>query len=412
MRQMLVFLFLTLACTAGAVAPASAQLTRHAQDLASFEATLDEAFEKSPDFVGLGVAVVRDGRAEFMKTWGVREAGGREPVTPDTVFRLASVSKGFAATLAAMEIADGRFSLTDKVSASVPQFRLPSRKETDAVTVEHILSHRVGLPPFAYDNLLEAGTAPLEILNRYKSVRLVCPVGSCYTYQNASFDMIGTVIEKATGESFAQRLKERIFDPLGMKSASVGLSGLRATGNWARPHILKDGAWVPTPVKDAYYHVPAAAGVNASLSDLAVWLGAQTGERPDVVPEPVLETLRAPRIKTPAETRRQAALHMPVSDTGYGLGWRVMTYGGTRVIAHSGSVEGYLIQIAYIPERKSGIAILSNTRGARAAKILPTWLDMELGQPQQDWLRLADLEAAPSNNLSTPLIFTNQSAGQ
>jgi beta-lactamase class C len=385
------FLAALLSLAALVFAPAaSAQLSKEAQDLRAFGAELDRV-SQAPDFVGLAVTVVKDGNVWMTKTYGVREAGKPDPITPDTVFRVASVSKGFAATLASIEEHEGHFNYSDPIVNAVPAFRMKSKEQTNAITVEDILSHRAGLPPFAYDDLLEAGMAPMEILAKYASVRPSCPVGQCYGYQNSAFNMVANVIERSTGESYVARLKRRIFDPLGMKTASTGSAGLVATGNWARPHVRKGDVWVAAPTKEPYYLLPAAAGVNASITDLGKWLIAQTGNRPDILPTAVLEDLRTPRINTAAETRRQIALKMPVTKSGYGLGWRISTYAGHTLVQHSGSVEGYIAHVAYLPERRTGIALLSNSRGGRAPKIIPMWLDYELGLPKTDWMRLNEI---------------------
>ncbi len=385
------FLFAFLVFVAGIAAPVgSAQMTPEAQSLHDFERVLERA-SQAPDFVGLAVAVVREGQPVLIKTYGEREIGTRQPITPDTVFRLASLSKGFASTLAALEVRDHHFAWNDPVHASVPELRLRSTKDTDALTIEHILSHRTGLPPFAYDNLLEAGTAPLEIIQRYGGVRLICPVGDCYAYQNSTYNLIAPIIEAVTGETYTDRLKNRLLDPLGMRSTSLGSQGLIASGDWAMPHIRRGGVYSAVPVKEAYYRLPAAAGVNSSINDMAKWLAAMTGDRPDVVPPSVLEDLRATRTNTPADLRRHRAQKLPTTKTSYGLGWRNYDYAGHDVVAHSGSVQGYSAQIAYLPKRRAGIVILSNTRGARTAKLVPTWLDHELGLPKGDWLQLDDI---------------------
>ncbi len=375
--------------------PASAQLTREAQALNAFAAKLDQA-STAPDFVGFAVAVVRDGRVSLVRTYGVRELGRPEKVTPDTVFRIASLSKGFAGAITALEVKDGDIKLSDPISRTSPQFRLRTPKDTAAVTVEDVLAHRTGLPPFAYDNLLEAGVAPLEILGKYSGVRLTCAVGGCYTYQNSAFNMIEQAIQAAAGKPYTDAVHERLIQPLGLKSMSFGLDGLKATGDWARPHIRRDGGWRPVDVKQPYYAVPAAGGMNASITDLALWVNAQMGARPDVLPADVVTEMTRPRVSTPAETNRQRSIKTPVTETHYGLGWRTFKWSGHNLVTHSGGVEGYFANIAYLPERKSGIVILSNTRGARAGKILPTWLDYELGLEPQDWFQLEELAIATS----------------
>jgi beta-lactamase class C len=374
-------------------ATASAQLTKEAQALRVFAAELDDA-AKAPDFVGLAVAVVKKGKVDLMRTYGVREAGGNEKVTPDTVFRLASLSKGFASTLAALEQNDGKLNLQTPVVTLVPEFKLKRPGDAARVTFEDVLAQRTGLPPYAYDNLLEAGTPPKQILSQYAKVKQTCAPGECFTYQNVAFNMIATQIEKATGKSYGAELRDRILAPLGMKTASTGLYELTATGNWARPHKRVGDGWASVPVTDYYYKVPAAGGVNASITDLSKWLIAQMGHRTDVLPVKVLDYVHTKRIATPPETSRQRSLKTPVTETSYGLGWRRYTYAGHQLLTHSGSVEGYIAQIAWLPAQDAGIVILSNTRGSRAAKILPTWLDYQLGLEKTDWFRLQEITQA------------------
>ena len=146
--------------------------------------------------------------------------------------------------------------------------------------------------------------------------------------------------------------------------------------------------------------MPAAGGINASITDLSKWLVAQMGLRTDVLPAAVLDEAHRKRIATPPETARQRTLRTPVTETSYGLGWRNYTYAGHQVITHSGSVEGYIAQIAWVPGNNSGIVMLSNTRGARSTRIVPAWLDYELGLPKTDWFKMDELttaENAPAN---------------
>lgn len=374
-------------------ATASAQLTKEAQALQAFASELDNA-ATAPDFVGLAVAVVKKGKIALMRTYGTRSAETAERVTPDTVFRIASLSKGFAGTLAVLEQSEGKLNLQTPVTTLVPEFKMKRPADAARVTFEDVLSHRTGLPPYAYDNLLEAGRPLSEILSAYGKVKQTCGPGQCFTYQNVAFNMITALIEKSTGKDYATELRVRILDPLGMKTASVGLRDLMATGNWARPHRRVGDSWVSVPVTDYYYKVPAAGGVNASITDLSKWLIAQMGYRQDVLSTAVLDEAHRKRISTPPETARQRSLKTPVKDTSYGLGWRRYDYAGNTLLTHSGSVEGYIAQIAWLPEQDAGIVVLSNTRGSRASKIVPDWLDYQLGLEKTDWFRLNEITEA------------------
>lgn len=362
--------------------------------LRKFEAQLDKA-ARTDDFVGLAVAVVRHGQVEMLRTYGVTEIGGSSPVTPHTTFRIASLSKGFAATLAGMAMEEGLLAPDTPVSPYVPAYALKGDAQK-LVTVEELLSHRVGLPPNAYDNLLEAGVPVADILRRYRSVAPICRVGTCYAYQNVSYNIIGDVLAAVYGKPYEEIVRERIFEPLGMRDASLGRAGLSARGDWARPHArerlpddpLSFTPWRAVEMSDAYYHVPAAGGVNASIADMARWLAAQMGAAPDVLPPAALDRIHAPLVETKAETRRWRSLASRLTATSYGMGWRIYDYAGETVVNHSGGVEGYGAQIAFLPKQDIGVVILSNTRAKRVWRILPAFLDAELGLEDEDWLGL------------------------
>ena len=118
--------------------------------------------------------------------------------------------------------------------------------------------------------------------------------------------------------------------------------------------------------KPTYYRVPPAAGVNASISDMAQWLIAQTGHRPDVLPAPLLATLHAPLVATPGEMRGSSWRRERLNSAGYALGWRVYDYAGHRVVFHGGAVQGYRGVIAMMPERDLGVVILWNSESCAA----------------------------------------------
>lgn len=382
---------------AAEVAPPIAAPTSPGEEafrLRDLEAAIDAAFATG-DFVGLSVAVVRGGRTRFLKTWGVREAGGADAVTPSTVFRIASLSKGFAATLAGMAMTEGLLSPSDPATRFAPTFRLAGGAEA-ALELGHLLSHRTGLPPNAYDNLLEEGTPVADIYPKYAGVKLSCPVGTCYGYQNIAFDVAGAAISSAYGLSYAAAVEEKLFRPLGLTSASIGYEKLVSSGDFARPHKRDRasrraetyGPWRAIDVKEAYYAIPAAGGVNASILDMTRWLVAQMGGAPSVVSPEVLDLIHTPRTMSPAETARIRSVSPRFHAAQYGFGWRLYNYGGAEVIAHAGTVDGYAAQIAWLPETGAGIVILSNARSRRLWRILPTFLDLELGLPREDWLEI------------------------
>jgi beta-lactamase class C len=343
-----------------------------------FEKALSE-FGNSDEVVGLAAAVVRDGEVSFMQTYGVREIGGVDKITPETTFRIASLSKAFAATVAVQLEHEKKLALSDLAISSNSAFKLKSQAQAKSATLEHVLSHRLSLPPYAYDNLLEAGAAPKKILSEMKKVQPICSVGSCYAYQNVGFNMIAPAIEMADKQSYAASVRKRVFAPLKMDGASFGKAKLVSNGNWAQSYKRRRGApWKAVSVKQPYYDVPAAGGVNANIVDMSKWLAAQMGHSPQVLSNTVLKRLQAPQTKTARELRRVRSMRH-VSEAHYGLGWRIYKYAGATVVNHSGSVEGYGAQIAFLPEKGVGLVLLTNSNTKTFWRILPKFLDQELG---------------------------------
>jgi len=344
----------------------------------SYEEALFE-FGNSEGIVGLAAAVVRDGKVSFMRTYGVRELGSNDRITPETTFRIASLSKAFAATVAVQLEQENKLALSDSVLSSNSSFQLRSQAQADSATLEHVLSHRLSLPPYAYDNLLEEGAKPKTLLSEMKNVEPVCDVGSCYAYQNIGFNMIAAAIEQADKQAYSVSVRKRLFEPLNMDGASFGKENLMSNNNWARSYRPKPGgSWNAVSVKQAYYDVPAAGGVNASLIDMSKWLVAQMSYSPHVLSSEVLNRLQAPQTETASESRRIRYMHH-ISETHYGLGWRIYQYAGNKVVNHSGSVEGYGAQIAFLPEKNVGIILLTNSKTSDFWRILPKFLDQELG---------------------------------
>lgn len=342
--------------------------------------------------VGLAVGIVEDGEIRFLKGYGVTVAGGRDPVGPDTVFRWASLSKGVAGDMVALLADRDRLSLYEPVGKYAASLRLPGGNEQKA-TVSDLLSHRLGLFSHANDSKLEDGFDPRYLRSTLNALNAICSPGQCHAYQNVAYDAASEVVEKVTGRPYAEVVREELFLPLGMTSATMTRAGLLAAPSWARPHVGGKNSR-PVEVTDHYYRVPAAGGVNSSIKDLAIWMQAQMGLEPDVLPARVLEAVQSPRAATPAELGRLRKFRERIASASYGLGWRIYDYGGHRVVGHRGGVRGYRALILFDPERKSGVVALWNASTNQPAGLEFEVMDMLYRLPARDWLQL-DSPAAP-----------------
>ncbi|WP_037060505.1 serine hydrolase domain-containing protein [Pseudoxanthomonas suwonensis] len=364
-------------------------------DVALFEA-MAEQLVQGQRVPGLAMAIVHEGRILSARGYGVTDVVRPQPVDSHTVFRLASLSKAFAGTMAGLLVSDGSLRWDSRVADYVPGFQLQDPQLTRQVTVADLLSHRVGLKAHnAFDRDIEGNAEYYTVSQKLGSAELACAPGECYAYQNVAFSLIGDVVFAASGNFYEQEVQRRVFKPLGMNDASLGLAGIESSPRWARPHVRSRNGWVSLRPKPTYYRLPPAAGVNASISDMAQWLLAHTGHRPDVLPAPLLATLHAPVVSTPGELR-SGWRRDRVQAASYALGWRVFDYAGEELVFHAGAVQGYRGMTAMLPGRDLGIAILWNSESSLPSGLLPTILDRALGLPPERWLDV-DVEFGADN---------------
>ena len=335
--------------------------------------------------VGLAVGVVENGRITFLKGYGETEAGSGDPVTPDTVFRWASVSKGVAGSMVAKLAEQGKVDLNSPVVNFVPTLKLPAGAEYRA-TVGDMLSHRLGLYRNAYDNKLEEGQDTKLLRGTLAQLNLICPPGTCWSYQNVAYDGASELVEGITRQSYERAVQQMLFNPIGMTTASISMNGLTGSKSWARPH---DAGARPVQLNDNYYRVPAAGGVNSNIKDMSLWMLAQMGEMPDVLSPKVLDTIHAPLVKTPGERGRLRKFLERLGQADYGYGWRSYDYAGHRIIGHRGGVSGYRSLILFDPQKKSGVVALWNSNTSQPGGLEFEVMDMLYGLEFRDWMELS-----------------------
>jgi beta-lactamase class C len=347
-----------------------------------------------PAMVGLAVGVVENGRITFLKGYGETLAGSGDPVTPETVFRWASVSKGLAATMVAKLSEQGKINLQAPVANYAPDLKLPAGNENVA-TVGDLLSHRLGLYRNAYDNKLEEGQDPSFLRASLAQLNATCRPGTCWSYQNVAYDASSEMVSRVTHMPYEQAVRRYLFNPIGMKDASVSLAGLESNSSWARPHTVGRR---PLPMVDTYYKVPGAGGINSNIKDMSLWMLAQMGEMPDVLDARVLDTIHAPYVVTPTERGRMRKFLERLGSAWYGYGWRSYDYAGHRIVGHRGGIAGYRSLILFDPAKKSGVVALWNSNTNQPGGLEFEVMDMIYHLPFRDWL---ELNTRPGPNTRT-----------
>ena len=295
--------------------------------------------------------------SDYIHTMGFTKVGSSQRVNQHTRFRLASVSKTFAGSLAAKLASEGEIDLYQPISDYIPEFANTDYK--DNLKVYHILSHSSGLVPNAYDNLIESRMSYPDIVEKLLTVAPICDPGQCYGYQNVMFSLIDDVILRSTHKSYSQWLNDAIFTPLKMHDTSLGYDAMVQDKNYAFPHVRGKKRWYSAKLKKNYYKVAPAAGINASAADMAIWLKAQLGQYPNVLSLDALAVQTRPYTHTKKEQyRRVWKGHL--SEAFYGLGWRVYNYDDETLYYHSGWVQGYRTDLVVFPHLNVGFSLIIN----------------------------------------------------
>ncbi|NQU87242.1 MAG: beta-lactamase family protein [Mariniphaga sp.] len=310
---------------------------------------------------GSAVVVVKDTSVVFIKGYGNKHARTKNPIDEHTVFRLGSLSKGFASVTAGMMVEQGYFSWDDKVKDFYPEFELKSKEQSERIKIQHILSHTTGLIRHAYTNLIEEGWSIDKIAAILNEVDLISEEGESFAYQNATFSLIEKVIESSTGKEYSEILQQELLSKSGMLDASCTYEGLKQSKNKSQPHALvaRNYIYNKTRITKKYYNSISSGGVNASITDMGNWLKVLLGNRPDIISKETLDKIFQPVIRTTHE-RRFYDNWKETSNSYYAMGLRVLDFNGRKVIYHGGFVNGYRSEIAIDTENGVAVCALFN----------------------------------------------------
>lgn len=311
-------------------------------DVAAIDAYVAAQVERK-GFVGLSLAIVRDGEVVLARGYGKASLESGAPVATDTAFAIGSVTKQFTCASVLLLAEDGQLTLEDRVAAYYPELT----RAAD-ISLYDVLTNVSGYPDYYpldfVDERMQQPIDPDVLLRQYASGFLDFEPGSRWSYSNTGFVLAGRVVERVAGEPFAAFLQRRIFAPAGMQRSSFepapGAAGL-ATGHTS---FALGEPTTARPEASGWMH--AAGGIYASATDLARWdLALMQGK----LLKP--ESLR--RMTTPRTLSTGDA-------TDYGCGVTIARRQGETVVSHNGAVSGFLAWNAMIPRTRSAVVMLAN----------------------------------------------------
>ena len=305
---------------------------------------------KRQTVVGLAIGVIRQGRVAYVQGYGLADRDAGVPVTTDTMFRWASVSKPLTAIAAMQLVEQGKLKLDDDVRQYVPEFPDPGQR----ITVRHLLCHQGGIVHYFNGPVLRTERAyddphpfanVVTALDNFKESPLVALPGEKYSYTTHGYMLLAAVIERAGGQPFAEQVHERIAKPLGLGT------------------LQPDYQWIDIPHRTKGYRGLFGVAVDSTDTDVSWKLGgggfiSTIGDMATVAAAVAQGRLLKPEsweaVSTPQRTNSGEV-------TEYGLGFTVTGEGPRLKLAHSGGQEKTSTRLVVYPQRKSGVVVMSNS---------------------------------------------------
>ena len=351
-----------LGCSSGQYSAASstASTTSTLSITPALDSTLTQLFalELAP---GMAVAVVRDTQVIYAKGFGWADVEARRPVTPETIFYIASTTKSFTGLAAVLLDEQGRLDLDAPLSRYLPTAKLQSPLNADSITIRSLLSHTHGIDndgPIVFRTAY-SGEHTNDRLVGLLAAHPPAKTGREYVYGNIGYNIAALAMDATLGESWRDVLQRLIFQPLGMTSTTAYVSRMPRE-RLAQPYRREPTGFGRAPYNKGDANMQAAGGLVSTAADMARWLevhiniGVVDGRR--VFPaSAVAETHR--RQATFSQNTRGFAVN------GYGFGWQIGTLGADTVLVHGGGFLGFTTSMSFMPQRRIGVVVMTNDNG-------------------------------------------------
>ncbi len=349
MRRPILLFTTALGIFLAAAAPAPAALAP--ETVAGIDAAVRKVLDET-GAPGASVAVVRGGEIALVRAYGLGRLDPPAPAVPSMRFPIGSVSKQFTAAALAMLAADGRLSLDDKVAKFFPDLT-----RAGDISLRQLLSHTAGIRDFWPQDYVPPAmlepTTPEAVMERWARQPLDFEPGTKYQYSNTGYVIAAAVVEKASGRTLMEFLRERIFGPLGMDTVLDVDQGPPSAGDAAGYMRYGLGPLRPAP-KEGRGWMFGAGELAMTAEDLARWDVSLIGGR-----------LPGPSVF--GELTREVILASGVG-AGYGLGVAVDLKGDRRIVSHGGEMSGFTSENRVYPEDHAAIVVLANQDAVDAAE--------------------------------------------
>ncbi|MBN8676046.1 MAG: serine hydrolase [Chitinophagales bacterium] len=353
----LLVLLISIASFAQPLSKADKQL------ITAFDTLLSAKFKK--DEPGATVLVSRKGQVIYLKGFGMADMELKVPMRTEMVFRIGSISKQFTAVAILQLMEKGKLSLQDDIKKFIPDY--PTHGYT--ITVEHLLTHTSGIKSYtgmsSFDSIMNMDMKPPELIAYFKNQPMDFAPGTQWNYNNSGYFLLGYIIEKVSGVTYEEYVKENLFKPAGMTNSAYG-NDTRIITNRAKGYQQgKEGYENARPLSMT---LPYAAGsLVSTVEDLWKWNQA----------------VHAYKLVSKASLQKAFTDYKLTNGkpTKYGYGWGFNEVQGAATIEHSGGINGFVTDALYIPSEDIFVAIFSNCDCRSLDMEAPQLAALTMGKP-------------------------------
>ena len=370
-----------------------------AQDYSSQLAAIEKAIDdkrKELGIPGLSLAIVKDDRLIYLKGLGVKDFERKLPVTPDTRFAIGSASKAFTAMLAVMSADEGKLSLDDSPKKFLPYFTLRDPDAAAKITLRDLLSHRSGLN--RTDLAMVTG-----VLNREELIKVAgmakptAKLGEKFQYQNVMYTAAGEAVAKAQNSTWEKLIATKIFKPLGMTESDTSPEEMQKSRDYSLGYDYKPSTKVTRQLPQRPIPAAAPAGaINSSARDMAQWVRFMLSDG----------TFKGRRLVSEKGFQELVSKQINIGGAvDYGLGWFLRQWNGHKVVEHGGNIDGFISQVAFMPDQKLGFVLLTNvTASSLGAFAMNTIWKNLVGDPKANDTTASAPAADPKQEVGTYLL--------
>lgn len=334
---------------------------------------------------GVSIAVVEKNKVIFTGGYGYRDIEKKLPVTENTLYAIGSCTKAFTAAILGQLAKEGKVDLDKPVRDYLPELKFEDEYSNAHITLRDMITHRTGLP--RHDMSWYASPASRkELLERIEHLEPTAELRETFQYNNFMYLAQGMVIEKITGKSWEQNVKERILDPLGMNNTHFSVKEMMNAADKSYAYAtIKDSIIKQIPYRNIDAMGPAGS-INSCAKDMAKWLitwindGKYNGK--EIIP--ALHRMQAMTSQMATGAGVPGIENPDVHAGGYGLGWFITSYRGHYRVEHGGGIDGFITTTGFFPGDSIGIFVVSNQ--SQPVSIIRNFIaDRMMKLPYRNW---------------------------